>query len=286
MIVKGAMSYADLRTYNGIVYETFKEACATRGLLTDDNEWYKTFEEATNWATAPQLRSLFTTMLTFCELKNEREFFNRNWQKMVDDIAQQLIRRYYPIEYVPTQSELQDLLLEDLDKIFSRNGQQINNYNLPRRSTYHVLDANNRLIQEEMNYDVQYLEEEADKLYIQLTKGQKEAFHQIVESALNNKSKFYFISGHGGTGKTFLWNTIISYLRAQKKIVLAVASSGVASLLLPNGRTAHSRFRIPFDTDDISICDIKRGTKLAKLLIQTSLIIWDEVFSSRPINRD
>jgi len=54
MIVKGAMSYADIRTYNGIDYETFKEACAARGLLTDDNEWYKTFEEATNWATAPQ----------------------------------------------------------------------------------------------------------------------------------------------------------------------------------------------------------------------------------------
>ena len=107
---------------------------------------------------------------------------------MVDDIAQQLIRRYYPIEYVPTQSELQDLLLEEF---FSRNGQQINNYNLPRRSTYHVLDTNNRLIQEEMNYDVQYLEEEANKLYMQLNKDQKEAFHQIVESALNNKSKFY-----------------------------------------------------------------------------------------------
>jgi len=54
MIVKGATSYTDIRTYNGIVYETFKEACAARGLLIDDNEWYKTFEEATNWATAPQ----------------------------------------------------------------------------------------------------------------------------------------------------------------------------------------------------------------------------------------
>ena len=47
MTVKGATSYADLRTYNGIVYETFKEACAARGLLNDDNEWYNTFEEAT-----------------------------------------------------------------------------------------------------------------------------------------------------------------------------------------------------------------------------------------------
>jgi hypothetical protein len=86
----------------------------------------------------------------------------------------------------------------------------------------------------------------------------------------------FFISGHGGTGKTFLWNTIVSYLRAQHKIVLTVASSAVASLLLPNGQTAHSRFKIPIDIDELSICDIKRGSKLGELLQQTNLIIWDE----------
>ena len=55
-----------------------------------------------------------------------------------------------------------------------------------------------------------------------------------------------------------------------------MTSSGVASLLLPNGRTAHSRYRIPIDIDELSICDIKRGTKLAELLTETALIIWDE----------
>lgn len=54
-----------------------------------------------------------------------------------------------------------------------------------------------------------------------------------------------------------------------------MASSGVASLLLPNGRTAHSRYRIPIDIDELSICDIKRGTKLAELLTETALMIWD-----------
>jgi len=78
MIVKGATSYADIRTYNGTVYQTFKEACAARGLLTDDNEWYNTFEEATSWATASQLRNLFCIMLAYCEIKDEREFFNKN----------------------------------------------------------------------------------------------------------------------------------------------------------------------------------------------------------------
>jgi hypothetical protein len=52
MIVKGATDYTDLRTYNGTIYQTFKEACAARGLLNDDNEWYKTFDEAAKWETS------------------------------------------------------------------------------------------------------------------------------------------------------------------------------------------------------------------------------------------
>jgi hypothetical protein len=79
MIVKGATSYKDLRTYNGIVYQTFKEACAARGLLKYDNEWYRTFDEATSWATSLQLRYLFTTILLFCGLEDESKFFQKNW---------------------------------------------------------------------------------------------------------------------------------------------------------------------------------------------------------------
>ncbi|KAL3638423.1 hypothetical protein CASFOL_017794 [Castilleja foliolosa] len=60
------------------------------------------------------------------------------------------------------------------------------------------------------------------------------------------------------------------------KIVLAVAASGIASLLLPSGRTAHSRFKIPIDLTDEASCHIKKGTQLAELLNQTLLIIWDE----------
>lgn len=69
---------------------------------------------------------------------------------------------------------------------------------------------------------------------------------------------------------------MIGKLRSQNNIVLAVASSGVASLLLPRGRTAHSRFKIPIDIDETSLCNIRRGTMLADLLIETALIIWDE----------
>ncbi|CAF2107137.1 BnaC08g47210D [Brassica napus] len=82
--------------------------------------------------------------------------------------------------------------------------------------------------------------------------------------------------GNRGTGKTYLYQTIISGLRSRKQIVLPVASSGIAALLLPNGRTSHSRFNILLKLDEDKFCNIKPGTMLAELIEETDLIIWDE----------
>jgi hypothetical protein len=58
--------------------------------------------------------------------------------------------------------------------------------------------------------------------------------------------------------------------------VLVVASSGIASLLLLGGRTAHSRFKIPIDLHDESTCNITQQMKVAELVRKVDLIIWDE----------
>ncbi|GJV20163.1 ATP-dependent DNA helicase PIF1-like protein [Tanacetum coccineum] len=51
---------------------------------------------------------------------------------------------------------------------------------------------------------------------------------------------------------------------------------GITSLLLPGGRTAHSRFVIPLELLENSTCGIKPNTHLAELMQQVELIIWDE----------
>ncbi|KAL4562440.1 hypothetical protein LXL04_034645 [Taraxacum kok-saghyz] len=95
---------------------------------------------------------------------------------------------------------------------------------------------------------------------------QKEIYTTIVNAATEERGGFYFVSGCGGTGKTFLWRMLISSIRSQGKIVLSVVSSGIASLLLPGGRTAHSRFRIPLEIDKDSCCAIDVGSDLAELI--------------------
>ncbi|RCV06619.1 hypothetical protein SETIT_1G177200v2 [Setaria italica] len=240
-VVKGAKNYKDIKTYNEVVYSTFKDACFARGLLNNDDEWYQTFKEAATWSSSFQLRQLFVTRYYFAIYKT------------VDNFEHELEHKYHPIKHHITDNQVRDMLLDDLQYILFRNGVQITTFDLPNRSIEYNSRYNNHLIEEETSYDIDQLEEEANILYRQLNTKQKVAFNTIVESVLQNKPGFYFASGYGGTGKTFLWNTIVSYLRARKKIVLAVASSRVASLLLPNGRTAHSKFKIPLDIDETSI---------------------------------
>ncbi|GKD19375.1 ATP-dependent DNA helicase PIF1-like protein [Tanacetum coccineum] len=50
----------------------------------------------------------------------------------------------------------------------------------------------------------------------------------------------------------------------------------IASLLLPRGRIAHSRFVIPLQLMENITCKIKQNTHLAELLQEVKLIIWDE----------
>ncbi|XP_057762519.1 uncharacterized protein LOC130982500 [Arachis stenosperma] len=108
------------------------------------------------------------------------------------------------------------------------------------------------------------------------TLEQKYAFDKIVTVVYCNKGGFFFVYGHGGTGKTFIWNLMSAEIHSRGDIVLKVASSGIASLLLPNGRTAHSRFKIPLNITEDSVCNIKPGSPQAMLLLKDKLIIWDE----------
>ena len=45
----------------------------------------------------------------------------------------------------------------------------------------------------------------------------------------------FFFDAPAGTGKTFLIDLLLSEIQAQNEIALAVASSGIASILLEGG---------------------------------------------------
>ncbi|CAA0825480.1 PIF1 helicase [Striga hermonthica] len=140
----------------------------------------------------------------------------------------------------------------------------------------HSNSTSNCLILDELNYDRKALSVEHEALLSRMTDEQKTVYSKITDVVDSANGGVFFVYGYGRTKKTYLWRTLSAGLRSNGKIVLCVASSGIASLLLPGGRTAHSRFLIPLNIHENSSCDIDQVSPLAELIIRCSLIIWDE----------
>ncbi|POS85259.1 hypothetical protein EPUL_004727, partial [Erysiphe pulchra] len=82
----------------------------------------------------------------------------------------------------------------------------------------------------------------------QLSMGQRASYNIVFEIIDNNRQpNSFFLQGLAGTGKTFLYKSLQQLFYSRGQIVLCVASSGIVTLLLPNGSTAHSCFKISTD---------------------------------------
>jgi hypothetical protein len=110
------------------------------------------------------------------------------------------------------ENDLRNELLDRLSVLFNKSGSNIHDFNLPQKTNSIEQSGVNRLIEEETSYDINRLLDESHTLISQLNAEQFDAFTTIVDSVVNGESKFYFVSGYGGTGKTFLWNAIVSQL--------------------------------------------------------------------------
>ncbi|POS82486.1 hypothetical protein EPUL_006714, partial [Erysiphe pulchra] len=141
-----------------------------------------------------------------------------------------------------------------------------------------IVRERNALIAEALDFDQEVERQIFSNSVTMFLSGQRDTYDTIMHTINNGlKPNTFFLQGPAGTGKTFLYKTPCSQFRSEGKIVLCVASSGIAALLLPNGRTAHSLFKIPIACTDDSVCRIPAQSQLANLLRRTALIISDEV---------
>ncbi|XP_074378184.1 uncharacterized protein LOC141719710 [Apium graveolens] len=255
--VWGAMSFEDVHTVNGIVYNTYKEACFHHGLLECDDEWHAAITDASIHQTGVQLRELFVTLLLFCDISDVMDLWVRHWKIYSDDIERKQ-RRDFPSPSFVINDQLESLTLYDVDFQLRKRGKILRNFpTLPKLDKDLQRQSNNTLLYEENMYDRHALAIEGKNSRAMLNDKQADIFETVVNNVRCKTGGLFFVYGYGSTGKTFLWKTIISNLRSEGKIVLAVASSGIASLLIEGGQTTHSRFKIPINVNETSICDIK-----------------------------
>ncbi|KAL3646403.1 hypothetical protein CASFOL_011583 [Castilleja foliolosa] len=276
-VVRGATCYADYMKYNNVQYESYREACYARGLLGDDREYIDGITEASEWASARSLRSLFVSLLSADTLAKPDEVWLKTWQYLSDDVLHRQRTIFQNPGLQLSESDIKNLTLVEIEKLLKRQGKSLLDYeSMPFPENDGNVVGSSRLVLDELNYDRKALSLEHGKLLLNMTNEQKGVYSKIMSVVESNNGGMFFVYGYGCTGKTYLWRTLSAALRSKGHIVLNVSSSGIASLLLPGGRTAHSRFGIPLNPHEGSDCNIRKGTPLADLMVRCKLIIWDE----------
>ncbi|XP_076929192.1 uncharacterized protein LOC143593449 [Bidens hawaiensis] len=276
-VVHGPLCFKDIRTVDGVEYPNYMLACKALGLLGDDVEWVASIREASHWKLGNKLRELFVSILLFCTVSDQKKLFYDCLPYLSEDVPYNQRTLLQNEDVVFTNEEVLNYTLVEIGKILFDYNKCLSDFsNLPKIDHRFINRRLNRLIADECTYNMEEERTIFDNLHHGLNPQQMEVFDYVLHSVDSGTGGVVFVFGSGGTGKTYLWKTLISCIRARGQIVLSVVSSGIASLLLPGGRTTHSLFKIPFDLEKDSTCSIDFGSELVELINAAALIIWDE----------
>ncbi|XP_071718807.1 uncharacterized protein [Rutidosis leptorrhynchoides] len=225
-IVKGPRSFDEIRTVDGILHPTFKDACFAYGLVNDDREWTQAITEATLWASGVQQQELFVTILLFCNVSKPLQLWELNWQALLDDILHKKRKIFNFPDLILTDEQIKNYCLVKIQGILNKNGKSLDDYlELPQPDPSMLTQMDNRLIREELNYNIKDMHILHESLFSSLNQEQLAIYHQVLAAVTQKKGGIFFLYGPGGTGKTFLYTAVLAKLRSERKIILAVASS-------------------------------------------------------------
>ncbi|GJZ83302.1 ribonuclease H-like domain-containing protein, partial [Tanacetum coccineum] len=251
---EGPRKFDELMIVNNRIRETFKAVYFAYGLLNDNKEWSHAISEASGWALGLQLRDLFVTILLFCDVSRSLKLWEKTWELFSEDILlkKQKLFKYPDLQLTPEQ--IQNYCLVEIQELL----------NISRREAF--------------DFDISKSKIELQQLHPLLNPEQCLIYEQMIDPVHNQRGAFYFVYGPGGTGKTFFIQNynLKTTIGTEDSFGGRIFRYRIASLLLPDGRTAHSRFVIPLELFENSTCDIKKNTHLAELMQEVQLIIWDE----------
>ena len=151
---------------------------------------------------------------------------------------------------------VEQMMLIDIRNMLQLMGKDITLFPLPEiRDSDHNMSGVVREIFEERSIEVDH---EHASAVSSLNCEQRYAYDNILSSVDSDSGGVFFVDGPGGTGKTFLYKALLARVRSEGKIAIATATSGVAASIMPGGRTAHSRFKIPLSIQDGGVCNFTK----------------------------
>jgi hypothetical protein len=119
--------------------------------------------------------------------------------------------------------------------------------------------------------------EEHLKMIQTLNAEQRAGFDLIMNHVEKKVGQVFFVDGPGGTGKTYIYKVLLVKVCSMNLIAIATTTSGIAASIMPDGCTAHSRFKILIKLDNNTMLSFTKQSGTAELLHRAALLIWDEV---------
>ena len=273
--VRGPKSFADLKTVNGVVCNSFKNACIQFGLLELDTHWHDTMRDAVVSQMPKQLRQLLAIILICCSPSDPQSLWDSFKNELSEDILRQA-RLHDPHAIFDSFIYHQSLILLE-DTCLAIASKSLNQLGLesPVRDAF---DASECEFFKETNYNQDDLRCYVSRNKPKLTVDQLAVFEAVVDATSQPVGRIFFLDAPGGTGKTFVLNLILAEIRKNNEIAVAIASSGIAATLLEGGLTVHSVFKLPLDIKscDKVTCNISKSSATAKILKKCKIIVWDE----------
>nr|GEU36430.1 helitron helicase-like domain-containing protein [Tanacetum cinerariifolium] len=139
---KGCRSFREIQTVNGIVFQTNKAECEALGLIGGDQEWVIALQEASLHASPDQSRKLCVQILTFYDVSDPKELWQKFWKDMSHDIPRRLSRLLEIPEVEQNKTEMQAVTLFELEGILNSNSRTLKEFGLPMppRKLLHILE--------------------------------------------------------------------------------------------------------------------------------------------------
>ncbi|WVZ80677.1 LOW QUALITY PROTEIN: hypothetical protein U9M48_028134 [Paspalum notatum var. saurae] len=174
---------------------------------------------------------------------------------------------------------VQNMVLIDIWNMLQSMGKDIKSY--PLREIDEEHDSSHGVDREIYEESIIEVDPDHETLVTSLNAEQRSAYNEILADVDSGEGGVFFVDGPGGTSKTFLYKALLATVQGLGNIAMATATSGVAASIIPKGRTAHSRFKIPLTIYDGLSCSFTKQSGTAKLLKEASLFIWDEATMTR-----
>ncbi len=277
-IVANSTSYEHLRTIDDVMHSTFQIACCALDLMKNDREWIYCFTKVATFASNKTLRALFDQTLIHEHIANSSTLWERFAKNFCSDLSHQLQSMSNVFVANVLSNSHFDYELYLLNMILSNMKKSLTNYRLFVNVYQWNRNANNSLIANELNYDMNLELRLKEDQQTRMNSNQLHCFNTIVAIVeQNSQNVHFFVQELANINKIFLYRTLCHHFRARNEIVICVISSSIATLLLFDDQTSHSRFKISLQITNETICNITRNTHLYEFLRRTKLIIWDEM---------